>query len=231
MSSTSVGIGAIKGVDDDLAAQTYKAFQSLHRNLDAHAVATTIRTAVGIRFEERLDRPEVEICWTGPDADGPLVTANAVAVKQLLEDCQDTGEILLVGYSLTVPDASFMEEVVELLVEAANRRARVQVILHQDDEAKNKAELLKNWDVFARKPEIYTWDPPPDHKYTKLHAKCLVVDRLQMLVTSANFTFLGLESNIELGLLVRNQPLATAVHERFDHLISSKVLKKWDDAP
>jgi Arc/MetJ family transcription regulator len=229
LGSSPVGIGALKDVDDDLTQAAFLTFQVVGAVLDAAAVATALRTAVGIRTVERLDRPKVQICWTGPDAEGPLVTPNAVAIEQLLMECRDTGEILLVGYSFAVPAGSVMEDVIELLVDASKRHAKIQVVLHKDDEAKNKAELLKNWDVFARKPQVYTWDPPADHPYTKLHAKCLVVDRLQMLVTSANFTFHGLESNIELGLLVRNQPLASAVHERFDHLINAKVLKPWKD--
>lgn len=228
--SSPVGIGALDGITDDLASRAFKAFRALAGSgLDPQAVATAIRTAVGIRTEERLDRPKVEITWTGPDAEGPLVTPNAAAVEHLLKDCRDTGEILLVGYSLTAPEGSFMEKVIGLLVDASKRKAKIQVVLHQDDGAKNKEELLKNWDVFVRKPHVYTWDPPDDLPYTKLHAKCLVVDRLQVLVTSANFTLHGLESNIELGLLVRNQPLAAAVHERFDHLINSKVLRPWKD--
>lgn len=228
LDSSPVGISMIKGVDEDLSAQTFKSFQAV-RTLDPHGVATAIRTAVGIRDQEQLSSPKVEICWTGPASEGPLVTPNAVAIEELLESCRDTGEILLVGYSFTVPEGSFMEKVVDLLVDASKRHVKIQVILHKDDEAKNKKELLKNWDVFVRKPQVYTWQPPPDHPYTKLHAKCLVVDRLQMLITSANFTFHGLESNIELGLLVRNQPLASAVHERFDHLINAKVLKPWKE--
>lgn len=229
LDSSPVGITSVRGVDDDLTQVAFLSFQVVRQELDERAVAAAIRTAVGIRTQEKLDRPHVEVCWTGPDAEGPLVTANALAVENLLKGCRDIGEILLVGYSLTVPDGSLMEEVIELLVDASKRRAKIQVVLHQDHEAKNKSELLKKWDVFARKPQVYTWDPPPDHPYTKMHAKCLIVDRLQMLVTSANFTFHGLESNIELGLLVRNQPLASAVHERFDHLINAKVLKPWAD--
>lgn len=230
LDSSPVGLAALDGVTDDLASRAFKTFQGLRRSgLGSPAIATTIRAAVGIRTEERLDRPQVEITWTGPDAEGPLVTPNAAAIERLLKECRDTGEILLVGYSLTAPKGSFMEKVVNLLVDASRRRAKIQVIVHQDDEHKNKAELLKNWNAFVRKPRVYTWDPPDDLPYTKLHAKCLVVDRLQMLVTSANFTLHGLESNIELGLLVRNQPLSSAVHERFDALINAKVLRPWED--
>lgn len=228
LDSSPVGIAMISGVSDDLTSQAYRTFQAIGNHLDARAVAVAIRAAVGIRTQERLDVPAVEICWTGPDAEGPLVTPNAAAVERLLKECRDTGEILLVGYSFSVPEGSFMERVVEHLVDAAKRRAKIQMVLHKDDESRNKGELLHHWDVFARKPEIYTWDPPGDHPYTKLHAKCLVVDRLQMLVTSANFTFHGLESNIELGVLVRSQPLASAVHERFDSLIRAGVLRRWE---
>ena len=229
LGSSSVGIAAVRGVSDHLAAQAFRSFRSLEPTITAQTVAITVRTATSIRDVERLESPSVEITWTGPDAEGPLVTENSAAMERCLKDCRDIGEILLVGYSLTVAKGSFMERVIDLLTDASRRQARIQVILHQDDEARNKNELMKHWDVFTSKPEVYTWDPPPEHPYTKLHAKCLVVDRLQMLVTSANFTFHGLESNIELGLLVRNQRLATAVHERFDHLINAGVLRRWED--
>jgi hypothetical protein len=228
LDSSSVGISMVPGVDELLASQAARSFAAVE-SLDGKGLATAIRTAVGIREEEQLVSPKVEVCWTGPKAEGPLVRPSASAVKELLASCNDTGTILLVGYSLTVPKGSFMEEVLELLIAASARHAKIQVVLHKDDEAKNRAELLKNWSVFVRKPEVYTWQPSGDHPYTKLHAKCLVVDRLQMLVTSANFTFHGLESNIELGLLVRNQPLASAVHDRFQILINDEVLRPWSD--
>ena len=84
----------------------------------------------------------------------------------------------------------------------------------------------KVWDVFTKKPKVYTWTPSGEHPYTSLHAKCLVVDRLDALVTSANFAFHGLESNPELGLSVMG-PQATSIFERFEHLISEGILTEW----
>ena len=145
----------------------------------------------------------------------------------MLEGVRDVGEVLLVGYALTVEQGSIMERVIELLIGAARRRATLVIVLHSDeDETANLDNLFKLWDVFVKKPKVYTWRPPPDHPYTKLHAKCLVVDRLDALVTSANFTFHGLESNLELGLRVRG-PQAAAIVERFDHLIAAEVLRPW----
>ena len=196
-------------------------------DIDERAVSIALRVANRLRSVERLVRPEIEIAWTGPAAAGPLVRSTSVVLEEMLEGVREAGEVLLVGYALTVEPGTRMERVVDLLVESARRRATLSIVLHSDkDETKNLDNLLKLWDVFVRKPKVYTWRPPPDHSFTKLHAKCLVVDRLDALVTSANFTFHGLESNLELGLRVRG-PQAGAIAERFDHLIASEVLRPW----
>ena len=173
-----------------------------------------------------MSRPELEIAWTGPEAEGPLIRGTSAILEEMLEGVRDAGEVLLVGYALTAAAGTFMERVVGLLEDSARRRAAIVVVLHEDDEQTNLENLRRVWDVFTKKPRVFTWRPPPDHPYTKLHAKCLVVDRLDALVTSANFTFHGLESNLELGLRVRG-PQAAVIAERFDQLIAAGVLQLW----
>ena len=48
-----------------------------------------------------------------------------------------------------------------------------------------------------------------------LHAKCVVVDGREALVTSANFTAAAQERNIELGLLVDSSAVAGQIEEHF----------------
>ena len=196
-------------------------------NVDESSLAVALRVGNRLRSVERLTRPEIEIAWTGPAAAGPLVRPTSNILEDMLASVRDAGEVLLVGYALTVQPGTTMERVVSLLVDAARRRASLSIVLHSDEEeTENLDNLMALWDVFVKKPKVFTWRPPPDHPYTKLHAKCLVVDRLDALVTSANFTFHGLESNLELGLRVRG-PQAGAIAERFDHLIGSGVLEAW----
>ncbi len=228
LSTSSFGFARLRGVSDDHAARIAAALQQIE--IDESAVSTALRVANRLRFVERLARPEIEIAWTGPAASGPLVRSTSVVLEEMLESVREAGEVLLVGYALTVESGTTMERVVELLVESARRRAALSIVLHSDeDETTNLDNLFKLWDVFVKKPKVYTWRPPADHPFTKLHAKCLVVDRLDALVTSANFTFHGLESNLELGLRVRG-PQAAAIAERFDHLIASEVLRPWAEA-
>lgn len=232
LTSSSVGFARLRGVNDDHAARIAAAFQRLSleppvasRHIDDATVAVALRVADRLRSVERLVRPELEIAWTGPEAEGPLVRSTAVVLEEMLEGVRDAGELLLVGYALTAARGTSMERVIELMVDAARRRATLSIVLHSDeDETKNLDNLMSLWDIFVKKPKVYTWRPPPNHPYTKLHAKCLVVDRLDALVTSANFTFHGLDSNLELGLRVRG-PQAAAIAERFDHLIASGVLQ------
>jgi phosphatidylserine/phosphatidylglycerophosphate/cardiolipin synthase-like enzyme len=144
----------------------------------------------------------------------------------MLRRTRSGGEILLVGYSLTAQDGSEMIEIIELLGAASRNQAQITVVLHKDSEAQNRANLLAVWDVFAVKPTIYTWEPQAAAPYSKMHAKVLVVDRFDVLVTSANLTYHGLHENIELGLRVRG-PQAAAIAQRFDNLIADQVLKLW----
>jgi phosphatidylserine/phosphatidylglycerophosphate/cardiolipin synthase-like enzyme len=57
-----------------------------------------------------------------------------------------------------------------------------------------------------------------------MHAKCLLVDASDLLVTSANFTFHGLQGNVEIGVRLRGAPAAEA-RKIFSHLVESRVLE------
>lgn len=228
LQSSSVGISAVRGVDAQTARRCAAAFTELKDDLDEPALSLALRVATGLRGAERLARPEIEIVWTGPEAEGPLVRPTATVIEEMLRGVREAGEVLIVGYSLTAGDGSPMAAIIELLGEVSRRRAVVTMILHRDEDARNRANLLAAWDVRAVKPRLLTWDPPAEFPYTKLHAKALVVDRLEALVTSANLTLHGLQANLELGLRVRG-PQAQAIALRFDHLIASNVLKEWSD--
>jgi phosphatidylserine/phosphatidylglycerophosphate/cardiolipin synthase-like enzyme len=228
LESSSVGISSLRGVDAQTAQRCARVFAALAGAIECSAVSLALRAMLGLRDVERLQRPEIEIVWTGPEAEGPLVRPTAAVIEEMLRGVREAGEILVVGYTLTATDGSPMSGIVDLLGEASRRRAVVTVILHRDAEASNRANLLAVWDQYAIKPRLLTWDPPPDFPYTKLHAKALVVDRLEALVTSANLTLHGLEANLELGLRVRG-PQAQAIALRFDHLIASGVLREWRD--
>ncbi|MGI8551240.1 MAG: hypothetical protein ACR2PL_10730, partial [Dehalococcoidia bacterium] len=186
LTSSSVGVDALPYVSSETAQRAVKAFRLLGRATSESAVAFALDAANALRRVERLDRPEIELVWTGPAAEGPLVRPTAAVIAEMLTEVREIGEILIVGYSLTAEPGTVTRGIIDLLGEASKKYAAITVILHQDEAARNRDNLLDAWNVFAKKPKIWTWDPPPAYRYTKLHAKALVVDRIDALVTSAN---------------------------------------------
>ena len=57
-----------------------------------------------------------------------------------------------------------------------------------------------------------------------MHAKCIVVDGVQLFISSANFTEAAQNRNLEVGLLIRSAPLAESLARYFDTLVAQGLL-------
>lgn len=80
----------------------------------------------------------------------------------------------------------------------------------------------------ATRPTVY-YDArslDPDGPAGVLHAKAVVADDESVFVTSANLTEAALDRNIELGLLLRDRPLALKVVGHFQGLIDRGLLAR-----
>ncbi|MGZ4790359.1 MAG: phospholipase D-like domain-containing protein [Ilumatobacteraceae bacterium] len=76
------------------------------------------------------------------------------------------------------------------------------------------------------KYRIYHW--PLDrrvHPEAKFHAKAVIIDGRDVLLTSANVTKAAYDKNIELGVLCRGGGVAEQVQRHFDALIARGVLQ------
>jgi cardiolipin synthase len=109
---------------------------------------------------------------------------------------------------------------------AAARDVVVTALLHRDP--KNRQALLAAWPLSAPVPSIFTWPESPTDAMTKLHAKTIVADNADALVTSANLTYHGYDANIELGVRISGEP-ARLVEAHFRELIRAEELILWHD--
>jgi phosphatidylserine/phosphatidylglycerophosphate/cardiolipin synthase-like enzyme len=82
------------------------------------------------------------------------------------------------------------------------------------------------WRSNARRPRIFQDRERTDSApFASMHAKCLLVDAKDLLVTSANFTFHGLHGNIEIGVRLSGSPAAEA-RKIFSHLVEHRIVEE-----
>ena len=152
-----------------------------------------------------------------PGMPGIARTTDQVLLEMLRPPVE---EVILLGYELTD------EKVMRLLIEVEAAGADVVVIC---DRTRGTAERIL--ELGFRRPRVFQdrerLDGPP---YSSMHAKCLLVDGTDLLVTSANFTFHGLHGNIEMGVRLSGPPAAEA-RKMFSHLVENRIVEEVSPAP
>jgi len=179
----------------------------LHTALSAGSYLVTTR-----------DTEKVELVWTGPvDLTVPARATSEVLCEMAGNACQS---IDIVGYSLT----SGCESVIEALVRARRRGVtRMRIIANQLD---RKIHVLNSlWPGDTEKPDYYTRPKSSTDPMASLHAKLMLVDDRELLVTSANLTYHGLNSNVEIGLRVTGKT-CQRVAELLSSLINHDIVRK-----
>ena len=160
------------------------------------------------------DVPAVEVVVTGPNSPAAPVRLTSEVVCQLIN--QATRRVTMVSYA-----AYQITAVIAALDAAVARGVTVNLIV----ESAEKLEGGGGADAYA-KYHVYHWPTesrqPPD---AKLHAKAVIVDNRDVLLTSANMTNAAYDKNIELGVLCRGGGVARQVQHHFDSLMERGVLQ------
>jgi phosphatidylserine/phosphatidylglycerophosphate/cardiolipin synthase-like enzyme len=175
------------------------------------SIALSLETALAAK---RLGaRATVDVVVTGPDSPAAPVRLTSEVVRQLIGSA--TKRVMLVSFA-----AYRMPSIIAALDEAAARGVRIDLILESPEHLEGGGGA----DAYA-KHRTYHWPTdkrePPD---AKLHAKAVIVDGRDVLLTSANMTNAAYAKNIELGVLCRGGTIAGRVQKHFDALIARGVL-------
>jgi phosphatidylserine/phosphatidylglycerophosphate/cardiolipin synthase-like enzyme len=127
-----------------------------------------------------------------------------------------TREIIMLGYEVSD------EHIARLLAEASSRGALIYVI--GDRGRGSLSRLLEKWPTGVPRPRVYQdRERSSSAPYASMHAKCLLVDGHDLLITSANFTFHGLHGNIEIGARFSGAP-AQEARKIFSYLVESGLM-------
>jgi phosphatidylserine/phosphatidylglycerophosphate/cardiolipin synthase-like enzyme len=172
-----------------------------------------------LRIQREELRPfllDAELVATLPPEVPGIARPTDRVVREMIGDA--TSEIILLGYEITHQDMA------SLLSSAVARGAHLFMIC---DRGRGSARrVLERWPSGLPPPRIFHDRERRDGApFASMHAKCLLVDGRDLLVTSANFTFHGLLGNIEIGVRLSGTP-ASEARKVFSHLVESGILEE-----
>jgi phosphatidylserine/phosphatidylglycerophosphate/cardiolipin synthase-like enzyme len=163
------------------------------------------------------DRVSVEVVVTGPDSPAAPVRLTSEVVRQLIDSA--SRRVTMVSFA-----AYRIGSVMAALDAAVSRGVHVSMVLESSEMLGGGGGAI----AYSRY-RSYEWPvdqrEPPD---AKLHAKAVIVDSRDVLLTSANMTSAAYDRNIELGVLCRGGGVAAQVQRHFDALIARGIFRAVD---
>lgn len=189
----SVKIKKITGLDGQGLESVLLLFNNTVMGTDILLVA--IDTALAVMQIAKRTSEIIDLSWTGPVQFSVEGRTTLSVMEEMILNAKDS--IIITGYSVTDDAENFIR-----LLENAIDKVEIILVIHSDDKNKNFDTLSKLWKK-EKKPKTYSRLPGPLDVYFKIHAKMLVVDNSDLLVTSANLTWHGMSNNFEIGLRVR----------------------------
>jgi cardiolipin synthase A/B len=232
--STAAARAAVAGGNgtvENLLRSLQEIWSLVAGDLSPRVLALTLRASAASVAIFREQVPSAEVAWTGPSVDGSFLRATREVVRELLRRARV--ELLVVGYWIAARQDGdgIIEDVITSLAEAVTRGITVRVIVDErvrTDGSDNRGILLSAWPRCVAVPRILTWRLPGGDQHLKLHAKVLVADRCDALVTSANLTSYAMDRNMEMGVRIIGYPAAN-ISTHFDLLERAGVLTPYGD--
>jgi phosphatidylserine/phosphatidylglycerophosphate/cardiolipin synthase-like enzyme len=197
-------------------------------------IATALSLVAADRMCGRTNELTIDLVTTGPEAPGISNRDTSVVVRELFAHAKQS--VLVVGYAVFQGQQVF-RALADRMVEHPDLEVRLFLDIKRGQGDTTAADQLvrqfahefraKMWPADRPLPAVF-YDPRSlslnKFKRTSLHAKCVVVDRQVVFVSSANFTEAAQERNIEVGLLSRSATLAERVSGHFESLVTTGAL-------
>ncbi|BAZ19245.1 phospholipase D/Transphosphatidylase (plasmid) [Kalymmatonema gypsitolerans NIES-4073] len=199
-------------------------------------IAYTLRLLAEERSTSQAVSDRVDLVWTGPEIAGSQSRDTGVVVRELFS----TAKISVLISSFAIDKKQKARELFMVLAERMDCNPELNVRMFLNVNRPHNSEvptsiLLREFassfrqDIWPGKrlPEVFH-DPRAlvvgVESKACLHAKCVVVDKERVLVTSANFTEAAHERNIEAGVLLNNPVTAIALQMQFESLVTRNIL-------
>ena len=176
----------------------------------------------------------IEVVVSGPDATS-AARDTGVVIRQLFNKAHD--RVLAVGFAIHQGRSVFQTLADRLDACEALEATLCLDVRREPTSTSRDIHIVRGFvRIFVenewpgtRLPRLY-YDPrslaPVGSRRSALHAKCVVIDGSEALVTSANFTEAAQVRNIELGLHINSPAIAGQIEDHFHSLIRNGHLER-----
>lgn len=187
--------------------------------LPANAARVVVEAVLGER--EAHPRPSLEMVWTGPEV-GPTLSRDASQVLPQLFS-RATARVLVAGFAFYDASSLFAP----LHARARDAGVAVEFFIHVDHTGRDasmspESFFTRSWPWRDVEPTVYCCD---SGTAATMHAKCVVVDDREVLITSANFTERAQRANVELGVLIGDRTFASRVAAQWRGLVGHGLFR------
>lgn len=135
---------------------------------------------------------DLELVATMPGYRSAVAQATGPTVLALVQGAQR--QLIVVGYELT-------NKAFEFELHAAGDRG-VEIVMITDRGTGHGPRILREWPAHISLPRVYQERASDVSHMAKMHGKALLADGQRLFVSSANFTWLAVHANIELGVVL-----------------------------
>lgn len=138
-------------------------------------------------------------------------------ITNMIQDSQKS--ITLTGYSVS----DYFSEMIDLIISKSQQG--IYVRLYLNDYEKHKTNLKRLMDLRTKHLRVFDYQKQDD-EMAALHAKTIVVDEKELLVSSANLSYHGMQGNVEMGIRLVSEDKAKQVESLLKEMAGMKVFKE-----
>ena len=166
-------------------------------------------------MHRRQNDEKAELAITAP----PSFRFKARKINDVVEEMLKnvSKSITLTGYSVS----DYFSEMLDTIILQSQKG--VYVRLYLNDYEKQKKQLTRLMDLRSKFLRVYDYQKQTDDAMAALHAKTIVVDEREVIVSSANLSYHGMEGNIEMGIRLESRDKAQQIEEVLNEMIRMKL--------
>lgn len=174
-----------------------------------HDLLLSVFRAMALQ-RDSLERGAIELDFvaTLPGFDSSIARSTEEAIGALIDGAKH--QIIAVGYEIS--EGAFVDRLHRFA------SAGGQVVLVTDRKSGHGRRLLAGWPEQLPMPRVFQERESLVSEKSKMHGKALLVDGERLFISSANFTWLGMNANIELGVIVSG-PRVRPARDLFEELM------------